>query len=282
MKTVLLVVALIPFFLRSCLTPEASGDRVCLADVGGERIYLDEVLQEMPDGLSQQDSANYIHEYLNGRINNILVYQMAVKNIPETKEMERMVENYRRSLIRYEYQQRVLNERFQAEVSDEELRQYYDDHKSRFTAERDLIKGIYLKVPLNAPGIDGLKKWLANPEARNLQEVERYSVQFASIFNYFMEQWTPLSDVIGDVPKLMSRGAALTRNGQLLDVSDDDFCYLLYVAEGIAKGETAPFEYARSLVVNVMLNARKTAFLQQFESDLKNKALEDGRLILYN
>lgn len=282
MKTVLLVVALIPLLLKTCLSPNEASERVCLAEVAGESIYLDEVLQEMPEGLSPQDSTSYIQEFLNGRITDILVYQMAVKNIPETKEIERMVENYRRSLIRYEYQQRVLNERFQAEVDEDELKEYYEAHQSRFTADRDLIKGIFIKVPLNAPNIDALKKWLSDLDTRNLQQIERYSVQYASVFNYFMEQWTPLSDVVGDVPDLLSKGSALTKGGQTVEVTDDAFRYLLCVSEGVAKGETAPFEYAKSLVANVMLNTRKTAFIKQFESEIKNKATEDGRLILYN
>lgn len=281
MKTVLLVVSLIPLLLKTCLSPDKAADRVQLAEVGGESIYLDEVMQEMPDGLTNQDSANYVQEYLNGRINDILVYQMAVKNIPQTKEMERMVENYRRSLMRYEYQQRVLNEQFKAEVNEEELKHYYESHKSRFTADRDLVKGIFLKVPLNAPNMDGLKKWLSDPDTRNLQQIERYSVQYASVFNYFMEQWTPLTEIVGNVPELFAKGSALTKESRTVEVTDEAFTYLLYVSEGVAKGETAPFEYARPLVANVMLNARKTAFIKQFESDLKKKAADEGRLTLY-
>lgn len=281
MKTVFLVVALIPLLLKTCLSPDEAADKVRLAEVGGESVYLDEALSGMPDGLSPQDSTNYIQEYLNSRINDILVYQMAVKNIPETKEMERMVENYRRSLIRFEYQQRVLNERFKAEVSEDELKAYYETHKNRFSADRDLVKGIFLKLPLNAPNLAGLKKWLSDPDSRNLQQIERYSVQYANVFNYFMEQWTPLSDIVGSVPELASKGAELTKGNRTVEVSDEAFTYLLYVSEGVEKGETAPFEYARSLVVNVMLNTRKTAFIKQFETDLKNKAAEDGRLTLY-
>jgi hypothetical protein len=282
MKTVFLVVALIPLLLKTCLSPDEASDRVRLAEVGGESIYLDEALNGMPDGLSSQDSTNYVQEYLNSRINDILVYQMAVRNIPESKEMEQMVENYRRSLMRYEYQQRVLNERFKAEVNEDELKQYYEAHKNRFTADKDLVKGIFLKVPTNAPNISGLKKWLSEPDTRNMQQIERYSVQYASVFNYFMEQWTPLTDIVGSVPDLAAKGPDLTKGGRTVEVTDESFTYLLYVSEGVAKGETAPFDYAKPMVVNVMLNARKTAFIKQFETDLKNKAAEDGRLTLYN
>ncbi|NLE31750.1 MAG: hypothetical protein GX619_01820, partial [Bacteroidales bacterium] len=92
----------------------------------------------------------------------------------------------------------------------------------------------------------------------------------------------PLTDIVGSVPDLAAKGADLTKGRRTVEVTDETFTYLLYVSEGVAKGETAPFDYAKPMVVNVMLNARKTAFIKQFETDLKNKAAEDGRLTLYN
>jgi hypothetical protein len=212
----------------------------------------------------------------------LLVYKKAVENLSQTKEVEKMVENYRRSLMIYEYQQRVLNERFKSEMSEDEIKRYYDEHRSRFTSDNHLIKGVFLKVPSNAPKLASLKQLLAHPDEKNMPRIESYSVQYASVFNYFMDQWTPLNEVVGSVSSLSEKGSGLLLENHLFEVNENGSCYLLYVSEQVSKGDIAPFEYIKPVVINVMLNAGKTAFLKQLEADLRKKAIEDGALTLYN
>lgn len=282
MKTVFWLVCMVPLLLKTCLSPDEKTENKVLAEVGGERIYLEDALQGMPKGLTAKDSANYVKEYLNNRINDLLIYQKAVENISKTDELDKMVENYRRSLMIYEYQQRVLNERFKSEMSEEEIRKYYDENRNRFTSDNPLIKGLFLKVPSNAPNLAKLKQWFSHPDENNLPRIESYCVQYAIVFNYFMDQWTPLNEVVGSVPSLSEKGSGLLQKGHTFDVTEDGTCYLLYVSEQVPKGDIAPFEYIKPVVVNVMLNAGKTAFLKQLEADLRKKAIKDGHLTLYN
>jgi hypothetical protein len=282
MKTVLWLVCMIPLLLKTCLSSDENSENKVLAEVEGERIYLEEALEGMPKGLSAKDSAIFVKEFLNNRINDLLVYNKAVENITQTKELEKMVESYRRSLMIYEYQQRVLNERFKSERSEEEIKLYYEEHRSRFTTDNHLVKGLFIKVPSNAPKLANLKQWMLHPDEKNLPRIESYCVQYASVFNPFMDQWTPLNEVVGSVPSLSEKGSGLLQEGRTFEVTEDGSCYILYVSEQVSKGDVAPFEYIEPVVVNVMLNAGKAAFLKQLEADLKKKAIEDGELTLYN
>lgn len=282
MKTVFWLVCLVPLLFKTCLSSGDKTESKVLAEVEGERVYLEEALEGMPKGLSAKDSALFVKDFLDNRINDLLVYKKAVENLSQTKEVEKMVENYRRSLMIYEYQQRVLNERFKSERSEEEIKRYYDEHRSRFTSDNHLIKGIFLKVPSNAPKLASLKQLLAHPDEKNMPRIESYSVQYASVFNYFMDQWTPLNEVVGSVSSLSEKGSGLLLEKHTFEVNENGSCYLLYVSEQVSKGDVAPFEYIKPVVINVMLNAGKTAFLKQLEADLRKKAIEDGALTLYN
>lgn len=282
MKTVLWLVCMIPLLLKTCISSDEKAESKLLAEVEGERIYLEEVLVDMPKGLSAKDSANFVKEYLNNRINDLLVYNKAVENLSQTKELEKMVENYRRSLVMYEYQQRVLNEQFKSERKEEEIRQYYEENSSRFTSDNHLIKGIFVKVPSNAPKLSNLKQWMSHPDEKTLSRIESYCVQYASVFNYFQDQWTPLNEVVGSIPSLSEKGSSLLQEKQSFTLTEDGSCYILYVSEQVTKGNIAPYEYIKPVVVNVMLNAKKAAFLKKLEADLRKKAIKDGTLTLYN
>ncbi|MCX6308237.1 MAG: hypothetical protein NTY32_05170 [Bacteroidia bacterium] len=131
MKTFMYLM-LIPLLLKMCGSGDASDDRVRLAKVGANVIYLDEAVQGMPQGLSTKDSATYVQQYLKNRVKELLIYDKAVKNIPQSQDIDELVENYRRSLTIYAYQQQVLSEKLQNDITDTEIQVFYENNRDRF------------------------------------------------------------------------------------------------------------------------------------------------------
>ena len=181
----------------------------------------------------------------------------------------------------FEYQQQVLNSKFSNEVSDKELLAFYDENKSRFLSDQDLLKGVFLKVDVNAPNIEDLRRWCRKPNSESLDKIESYSVQNAVVYNYFMDDWKGLTQVAGSMPKITSNTSQYLRPGNTVEVKDDEFVYMLYVKDCVLRGKTAPFEYIKPMVKNVLLNSRKTEFLRKYEQDLFDNAVKDGKVIFY-
>jgi len=282
MRSILWSLMLMPLMLSSCTTSEKEDSRVRLAKVGGEIIYLNEALQGMPVGLSKKDSAVYVKQFLENRIKDILVYEKAEKNIPQNQELNDLVENYRRSLIIYEYQQQALNEKMQTEISEADLMDFYKSNSSCFLAERNLVKGIFLKIPKNAPKIEDLKKWYKNSSPEAFEKVEKYCVQNGGFFEYFYDRWASFDDILDNIPTKVSNQADFLKTRSTLEVRGKDFYYLLYIKDFTLSGDTAPFEYAKPDVRNLMMNLRKTEFLKQIEQDLLKEAQKKRKIAYYN
>ena len=280
MRHVLLLLMLMPALLKTCGNSGEEGDRIPLAKVGSEIIYKDEALQGMPAGLSAKDSTAYIKQFLKNRIKELLVYEKAVDNIPQNQEMKDLVENYRRSLIIYEYQQQVLNEKMQTEISESEMVDFYKSHAGRFVTEHNLVKGIFVKVPKNAPDLEKLKKLYKSSSSESFEKIEKYCVQNAGQFEYFYDKWVSLDDIMDNIPYTLSSQSDFLRTRSTLEVVEKDFCYLLYIDDYVLSGNTAPFEYVCDDVKNIMINTRKTDFIHQFEQQLLNEA-EKKRKIKY-
>src|SRR5665647_3221258 len=175
---------LIPLLLKMCGGGDASDDRVRLAKVGTDVIYLDEAVQGIPQGLSVKDSTAYVQQYLKNRVKELLMYDKAVKNIPQGQNIDELVENYRRSLIIYAYQQQVLNEKMQNDITDTEIQVFYENNRDRFSAGHDLIKGVFVKIPKSAPDLAKLKKLYKNSSNEAFTQIENYCVQNGGQFEY--------------------------------------------------------------------------------------------------
>ena len=281
MKPLICLLMLIPLLLKTCVNSEAEKDRVLLAKVGDEVVYLDEALQGMPQGLSGKDSTLFVQQFLKSRVKDLLLYEKAVKNIPQSQEMEDLVENYRRSLIIYEYQQQVLNEKMQTEISESEMLDFYKSNSRRFVTEHNLVKGIFIKISKNALDLEKLKQVYKNSSTESIEKVEKYCVQNAGQVEFFYDKWISFDDIMDKIPYSISNRSDFLKIRSTLDVVEKDYCYLLYIDEYVLSGNTAPFEYVRDNVRNVMINSKKSAFLNQFEQNLFKEAESKKKIKYY-
>ncbi len=281
MKTFMYLM-LMPLLLKMCASGDASDDRVRLAKVGTDVIYLDEAVQGLPQGLSIKDSSAYVQQFLKNRVKELLIYDKAVKNIPQGQEIDELVESYRRSLIIYAYQQQVLNEKMQNDITDTEIQVFYENNRDRFSAGHDLIKGVFVKIPKSAPDLAKLKKLYKNTSNEAFTQIESYCVQNGGQFEYFLDRWVILDDILDQISYDTGKNADFLRTRSTLDVVVGEFEYLLYVDDYVLAGTTAPLEYVKDEVRNIVVNTRKTEFIHRFEQDLLREAEKKGRITYFN
>ncbi len=279
---IVLYLMLIPLLLKMCASGDASDDRVRLAKVGANVIYLDEAVQGMPQGLSVKDSSAYVQQFLKNRVKELLIYDKAVKNIPQGQDIDELVENYRRSLIIYAYQQQVLSEKMQNDITDTEIQVFYENNRDRFSAGHDLIKGVFVKIPKSAPDLAKLKKLYKNTSNEAFTQIESYCVQNGGQFEYFLDRWVILDDILDQISYDTGKNADFLRTRSTLDVVVGEFEYLLYVDDYVLAGSTAPLEYVKEEVRNIVVNTRKTEFIHRFEQDLLREAEKKGRITYFN
>lgn len=124
-----------------------------------------------------------------------LIYEVAQRNLDDRNrnEIDRLVDAYRRSLIRYKYQEQLTKERLSSSITDEEKQRYYEENKQEMLLDHCLIKGLFLKIPVDAPNINEVKKWYRSTSEASIEKIEKYSVQNASIYEYFYDKWIRLT-----------------------------------------------------------------------------------------
>ena len=123
-----------------------------------------------------------------------------------------MVEDYRRSLIINSYQQRIMQERLQS-PTEEEIASFYDEHKGEFELTDYIVKGVLLKIPNNAPKQNVLRKHMRKLDMPAREYIEKYSVQYAMIYDYLLDNYVNYNDLIKKIPLTPSDiGTFLSQN----------------------------------------------------------------------
>ena len=90
---------LILLFCGSCKEQHDHGGRTPLVELDGNFLYHEDLQAVLPAGLSKDDSLLFAEHYIRNWAEDVLLYKKAQSNIPNSGEIDKLVENYRKALI---------------------------------------------------------------------------------------------------------------------------------------------------------------------------------------
>lgn len=265
----------------SCQEQMEHGGRIPLAQVGNYFFYQEDMVQVLPHGISGIDSVRFVREFVQKWLEEQVLYEKAEHNVREDETIERMVAEYRRTLVMNNYERRLLLQKASEEIPEEALQQYYDDKKQLFTLEESVVKGVFLKVPLSTSGLKDLRKWYKDNSDEAQEQLEKYAFRHAVIYENFYEHWMPISELEAKVIVNLADLSKDFEKQRDIEVKDEEYCYLLHVEEYVEKGGVKPYELARHEIVDLLANYRKVELMNKVKEDLYNEAVENGRIKYY-
>ena len=252
-----------------------------LVEVDGRFLYREDLQAVMPVGLSADDSLLFADDYVRNWAEEVLLYDKAEENIPDNAEVERLVANYRKSLILHIYQQALIHQKLSAQVMEEEVEAYYRDNLNLFKVDRPLIKGLFIKVPLKAPHLSDVRRWYRSDSRESVEHLEKYSLRNAVAYEYFYDKWVPAADILGRLPEGGVAAETALRQKRPVELADTAFHYFLNVTDYRAVGEEEPYEMARAHARDLLLNIRQVEFMRQVRDDLYRRAVENDEITYY-
>ena len=276
MRVCSLLLAIV-FLLGACKEILSSDENDVIVKVKGHVLHRYEVKEMIPVGVSSEDSLLIAESYIGKWVKDALVYYVALPNLEsEKKEINKLVESYRHSLVKHRFQEKLVQERLVANIGDSDKRSFYEENKKMFVLDKTLITGLFLKIPINAPGLADVKKWYKSNTVESLEKIEKYSIQNASVYDYFYDRWVDFDELRSIFPVGKLNANVFFNTNKFVEVSDSSFCYLLNIQDYVLKGNVAPYEYAESRIVNILTSQRKSEFLKEFENELYIDAVRQG------
>ncbi|MCD7848576.1 peptidyl-prolyl cis-trans isomerase [uncultured Parabacteroides sp.] len=269
--------------LCSCKRTQSTDDADALVRVKDRALGRSEIKKLIPRGLSSADSLLLAESLEKKWVKDALVYDVAQRNLEgkDKEEVDKLVEEYRHSLIRYRYQEQLVKERLSSEFQESDKLSYYEENQKKFVLDKALVKGLFLKIPVDAPGLSDVKGWYRSTSEASLEKIEKYSVQNASIYDYFYDKWVDFDQVMDNIPVRVSNANDFLKANKFVEATDSMYCYLLNIKEYLPIGSVAPYDYASPQIVEMLTNLRKVEFLRKFEEELYNDAVRKGDVQFY-
>lgn len=268
--------------LLSCSNEIDHHGRTPLAGVGSDFLYKEDVAALYVTALPSIDSTEFVKNYIRLWLEDVLFYRMAEHNVAAAGEVDRMVENYRRALLLNIYQERLVEQQLKQTLSEEDVAAFYNSNAELFKLEEAQLQGLFLKLPLSAPRLQSVRKWLTKMSPEDIENIEKYNITNAVTYDYFVDSWRPLSAIAAKMPLTAEMLLKSLDKDTFVEVADTAYIYMLSTVARLDKGEQTPLELASDEISSLLINSKKANFVKKVKSDLYDKALENGEIVFYD
>ncbi len=260
-------------FMSACNLIGPDNQQEPLARVFDKYLYLSDISVAVPDGSSERDSAAIARKYIDTWVRKQLMLHRAEEALSEDqKNVQKKIEEYRSSLLIYTYRQKLLQQKMDTTVGEEEIKEYYEENTDNFILNDAIIKCTFVKVPLSAPDMANVRSWTRSGEMDDLDQLEKYSINYAEKFDMFNNSWIYLNTVMDQVPYQIQQPARFLRYNRNIEATDSLSRYFVHISEYRNAGEISPLELIRDDIKSILLNKRKI----EFYNNLENQVYTDG------
>lgn len=267
------------YLCNGCQLYEEKRKSGTIAEYNGKTITQEQI-NNLTAGLNPQDSARVAQQYIQQWATSLIEYDIAKDQT--NKNIEQLVDDYRRSLYLHEYETRLIAQRMSRAIEDTLIQTFYQTHQQHLILSETILQGLLLVVPNQAPKLDELKKKIQHPEIEeNIEWIEKFAYQYAVGYELFTDNWKTTSEIFVLMPLEQDNLNKQLKNKRQIEIQDSINTYLLQVTDLHMKGDEKPITYARKEIEEILLRQRQVEFLQEERNKLYNKAIETGKLKLY-
>lgn len=250
-----------------------------IAEYHGETITQVEI-DALTANLSAEDSVRVAEQYIRQWATNLLVWEKA-KSL-NSKEIEKKVADYQRSLCLHEWEQRVVRQKMPQHVEDSMILAFYENNLSHFILRDPILKGLILIIPNGAPNMDKLRKYVTDPaKEENIEWIEKYAYQYATGYELFLEGWKTSDQLLQRIPIDKITFHKQLKQTKQIEIQDSINTYVLQVIDVYHAGDYKPLDYARSDIEKMLLSQRQVEFLRNMREELYHDAVQQGNLKIY-
>ncbi len=279
----LFISAIIVTMLAGCWGKEGKEPRIAVARAGDVILYYDQIPPLIQKGMERSDSIAAVQSYINRWARRELLRRKAEANLAsDTKnEIDSQLAESRTNLFIYEYQQKMILEKMDTLITEDEIRNYYATNESSFILTSNIVKARIIKLPATVNDPDRIRALARADSQADNQELEKICYQYAEKYDDFGEKWIPMSRLMLEIPQDIGMQEDFLRRNTFYETSDPTSIYLLTIRDYRLRSSVAPYEYVKADIKKTIWNNRRMEFLRSLENGIYNEALKDNSFKMF-
>ena len=268
--------------ISSCRNGGKSDSDAVLARVYDEYLYASDIDNIVPAYSSAKDSLIITKNFINNWVRKHLMVYQAEKNLPEDQQdFEKKLEDYRTSLIIYQYESLLINQQLDTTISDNEIQDYYLRNKKNFELKDNIVKVNYVKADQADLYIDLYKDLLLSKETDDRDTLLHYCENYAEDFILDSTRWIFFNDLLNIIPIKTYNYEVFLRNNHFVELKDQPYQYFINFIDFTVKDSISPLSFVRDNIKSIIRNKRKIELINQMQKEVFDNALKENNIEIF-
>ncbi|PKQ46500.1 peptidylprolyl isomerase [Confluentibacter flavum] len=270
--------------VTSCHFFKKVDDRVAVARVNDTYLYYEDIKDLVSEGTSKEDSILLVQNFINKWATQQLFVDGAMRNLSEEQQeaFNKLVVQYKNDLYTKAYIEALVKRSIDTSVTNAEAEVYYSLNKEVFKLNEDLLKFRYIHVNENIINYKNIEQKFKRFNLADRKELDSLSIQFKS-YSLKDSIWVKASQVVDKIPVITPENRdQLLKKSNFIELKDSLGVYLMQINDVLLRNDTAPLEYVKPTIDQIVINKRKLEIIRELEKDITKDANKNKQFEIYN
>ncbi|CAH8294740.1 hypothetical protein EV196_108164 [Mariniflexile fucanivorans] len=275
------------FFLlivvTSCDFFKKTDDRVPVARVNDTYLYYEDIKDLVSEGTPKEDSMLVVQNFINRWATQQLFIDGAKVNLSELKqdEFNKLIKQYKNDLYTKAYIEALVKRDMDTVVTTQEAENYYNQNKDVFKLNEELLKFRYIHLDENILNYSSVVEKFKRFNSKDKKDLNAISIQFKS-YSLNDTIWIKASQVVNRISAITPENKnQLLKKSNFIQLKDSLGVYLMQINDVLLRNDTAPLEYVRPTIDQIVVNKRKLELIRELEKDITKDAIKNKQFEIY-
>lgn len=278
------LIVLLFISISSCQFFNKTDERVPIARVNDSYLYYEDVKDLISYETSIEDSTLLVQNFINRWATQQLFLDGALLNLNETKQetFNKLVNQYKNDLYTKAYIEALVKRSVDTLVNFQEAENYYNNNREAFKLNEELIKFRYIHVDENIIDFKIIEDSFKRFNDDDKKELDSISIQFKS-YSLNDSIWIRINQVVDKIPAITAENKnELLKKSNFVQLKDSLGVYLMQINDVLLRNDTAPLEYVKPTIDQIVINKRKLELIRKLEKDITKDAIKNKQFEIYN
>ena len=268
--------------MAGCDYFQKSSKEVVVAECYGKYLYESDLIGIVPEGATIMDSIQRVSTFIDSWFRRQVLIHQAESNLNmEELDLKKQLDEYRNSLVIYAYETQLINQKLDTVVSEDEIAEYYEQHKEDFQLRNTMVRVAYVIIPEDSKQKATFQKLMSDPDTLLLQNIDVLAMYYAAKSYLDVDHWMRLDELTNIVPIEIFNAESFLKKNKFVCFDMNEYTYMVRFVEYLLEESISPLDMVRNNIKSVILAQRKKALLDKMQASVYEKAKRDRAFEVY-
>jgi hypothetical protein len=271
--------------ISSCAFFSKKESTTNVARVNNHYLSQEELSEDISNNLSETDSTVAARYYIQNWARDKLFLDRAKLNLPQEQQsyFRELSKRYEEQLFKKAYKDALIEKQLKIQVDSSEIVFYYQDNKSNFKLNEDLVRLRYLQFDKKMKSSLDIKRKFIRFNAEDMLSLQEKSLEFKSL-SLNDSIWVRVSDVLKefeDNKGIQLNESEISKIDSFLEFEDESDIFYFYTKNFLKRNDEAPLSYVRPTIEQILLNKKKINISKIIDKEITKDATKNDEFEVY-